>query len=89
MGRPVNVTCDENFNAVCQWFKNEAELYTLGEIYQKMTDLAGSRENAYSIKWMKKNLEDRYKEHVNFVAADSKTTKVCFEDMIDFLIIEK
>ena len=35
------------------------------------------------------NEKDRYKEHVNFVVADSKTIKVCFKDMIDFLIIEK
>ena len=54
-----------------------------------MVDLAGSKENVYNIKWMKKKLKDRYKEHVNFVAADGKTTKVCFKDVIDYLIIEK
>ena len=54
-----------------------------------MVDLAGSKENAYNIKWMKKKLKDRYKEHVNFVTADGKTTKVCFKDVIDYLIIEK
>ena len=51
-----------------------------------MVDLAGSKENVYNIKWMKKKLKDRYKEHVNFVAADGKTTKVCFKDVIDYLI---
>ena len=38
---------------------------------------------------MKKKLKDWYEEHVNFVAADGKTTKVCFKDMIDYLINEK
>ena len=75
--RPVNATCDENFNAVCQWLEKEAEVYTLGEIHQKMVDLTCSKENAYSIKWMKKKLKDQYKKHVNSVAADGKTTKVC------------
>ena len=58
----------------------------LGEVHQKMVDLAGSKENVYNIKWMKKKLKDRYKEHVNFVTADGKTTKVCFKDVIDYLI---
>ena len=89
VGRLVNATCDENFNAVCQWLKKEAEVYTPGEIHQKMVDLASYKENAYSIKWMKKKLNDRCKEHVNFVAADDKTTKLCFKDMIDYLINEK
>ena len=43
VGRPVNATCDENFNAVCQKLEKEAEVYTLGEIHQKMVDLAGSK----------------------------------------------
>ena len=89
VGRPVNATCDENINAVSQWLEKEAEVYTLGEIHQKMVDLAGSKGNGYSIKWMKKKLKDRYKEHVNFVAADAKTTKLCFKDMIDYLINKK
>ena len=59
---PVNATYNENFNAVCQWLEKIAEVYTLGEISQKMVDLAGSEENAYSIKWMKKRLKDR---HIN------------------------
>ena len=89
VGRPANATCDENFNGVCQWLKKEAEVYNLGKIHQKMVDLTGSKENAYSIKWMKKKLKNRHKEYVNFVAADGKTTKVCFKDMIDYLIDKK
>ena len=38
---------------------------------------------------MKKKLKDQYKEHINFVAADGKTTKVCFKDIIDYVINEK
>ena len=37
---------------------------------------------------MKKKLKDQYKEHINFVAADDKTTIVCFKDMIEYLINE-
>ena len=37
---------------------------------------------------MKKKLKDQYKEHINFVAADGKTTIMCFKDMIDYLINE-
>ena len=31
--RPVNATCDENFQAVYQWLEKEAEVFTLGEIH--------------------------------------------------------
>ena len=41
-GTAVNGTCGENFNAVCQWFEKEAEVYALGEIHQKMVDLFDS-----------------------------------------------
>ena len=89
MGWPVNVTCDENFKTVFQRLEKKAEIYTFGEIHQKMVDLAGSKENAYSIKWMKKKLKDRYKEHLSFLAADGKMTKIYFKDMIDYLLNEK
>ena len=36
MGRPVNNTCDENFNAVFQWLEKEAEAHTLGEVHQRI-----------------------------------------------------
>ena len=89
MGWPVNATCDENFKTVFQRLEKKAEIYTFGEIHQKMVDLAGSKESAYSIKWMKKKLKDRYKEHVSFLAADGKMPKVYFKDMIDYLLNEK
>ena len=89
MGWPVNATCDENFKTVFQRLEKKAEIYTFGEIHQKMVDLAGSKENAYSIKWMKKKLKDRYKEHLSFLAADGKMTKIYFKDMIDYLLNEK
>ena len=40
MGRPVNATCKDNFNAAFQWLKKEGEVYTLGKIHLKMVDLA-------------------------------------------------
>ena len=89
MGWPVNATCDENFKTVFQRLEKKAEIYTFGEIHQKMVDLAGSKESAYSIKWMKKKLKDRYKEHLSFLAADGKMTKIYFKDMIDYLLNEK
>ena len=89
MERPANATCDENFNAFSQSLEKEAEIYTYGEIHQKMVDLAVSKENAYNIKWIKKKLKDRYKEHANFVAAHCKATKVNFKDIIGYRINEK
>ena len=64
-------------------------VYTLGEIHQKMVDLAGSKEPANSTKWMRKKLKEWCKEHANFVAADGKTTKVCSNDKINEKWYEK
>ena len=69
--------------------EQEGEVHTLVEIHQNMVEIAGSEDSAYGIKWLKTKLKARYAEHVSFVQSDGSTTKVCFKNMVDYLINDK
>ena len=88
-GRPKNSTHNENFEAVCEWLEAEAEVHTLSEVYKKMLEITGSEECAYSQKWLKKKLEERYSHHIVFVQSRGSITKVCLRNMVDYLVTEE
>ena len=88
-GRPKNLTCIDNFNAVCEWLEGEAEIHTLSEVYKKMIEITGSEDYAYSQKWLKKNLKDKYAECIVFVQAEGNATKVCLRNMVNYLVTEE
>ena len=54
-----------------------------------MLEIAGSEECAYSQKWLKKKLEERYSHHIVFVQSGGSTTKVCLRNMVDYLVTEE
>ena len=54
-----------------------------------MFEIAGSEECAYSQKWLKKTLEDKYSHHITFVQSGGNGTKVCLQDMADYLVTEE
>ena len=88
-GRPKNNERLNNFIEVCKWLESEAEVYSLQEIYRKMVDLSGSEENVYSQKWLKTKLKEKYGTYIQFFEDDGNVTKVCFKNMIDYLIKDK
>jgi len=59
-GRPVDENLLQWFNMLCLWLEVEydAELYTLTELHEKMTELA-SGEDVYCKKSLKKKLKDK------------------------------
>ena len=54
-----------------------------------MLEIAGSEECAYSQKWLKEKLEERYSHHIVFVQSGGSTTKVCLRNMVDYLVTEE
>ena len=54
-----------------------------------MLEIAGSEKCAYSQKWLKKTLEDKYSHHITFVQSRGNGTKVCLQDMVDSLVTEE
>lgn len=88
-GRPINKDRQFYFDEVCTWLESEAEIYTLSEIYNHMLEVAGSEEKVYSRKWLKTKIKERYGDHVTFTEVEGKSTKVCFGNMVDYLITDK
>ena len=46
-----------NFEKLCKWLDEQAELFTVSELHAKMCSFAEKYLNLYSLKWMKKQLE--------------------------------
>ena len=57
LGRPEDITMLTSFNSLCDWIEMEAyaELYSLGELHDKMQELSGS-DNTYTPKRLKQKL---------------------------------
>ena len=56
----------ESFENICEWLETEGDcdLHTLKELQQKMKDFNGK--GSYSSVYLKKNLKERYNDHVYF-----------------------
>lgn len=53
----------DHFERLCQWFESETVPVKTSEMHSKMKELANSDE-VYSIKHLKRKLEERYKEDI-------------------------
>ena len=56
------------FYNTCEWLKNvaDSELYTLKEFLEKMRELNNGEDVTYSIRSVKKKLQEYYGNHVFF-----------------------
>lgn len=90
LGRPTDDNMDKTFDALCSWLDNdcELELYTLEELRERMSTLAGSDE-VYSMKRLKQKLQDHYGNHVFFAEVSGIKNVVSFRNMANFIITEK
>ena len=62
-----------------------AELYSLGELHDKMQEPSGS-DNTYTPKRLKQKLLDRYGDHIYFCEVERKTNVLCFGDMVNYIL---
>ena len=78
------------FNNLCDWLEEEIELYTLGELHERMTKMTDNEnEDVCSVKRLKQKLEDRYRGHLFFVEVNGRKNVVCFRDMTSPIINDK
>lgn len=90
VGRPVDQQMMKWFEMLCHWLESEgdAELYTLGEVHDKMKELSGESE-VYTIKRLKQKLEEHYKECIFFAEVGGRSNVVCFRNMAKHIINDK
>ena len=75
----------ENFERVCRWFESEVVPVTTSELHAKMVELANSEE-IYSMKHLKRKLEERYRGDIIISQTEGKPNLVCFKDVARFII---
>ena len=87
--RPIDKDWQFYFEELCSWLESEAEIHTVSEIHNQMAEIAGSEDTIYNWKWLKTKIKEKYGDHVMFTAEEGKSSKVCFSNMVDYLINDK
>ena len=75
----------DNFERVCRWFESERVPVTTSESHSKKAELANS-ERIYSMKHLKRKLEEKYRDDIIISQTEGKPNLVCFKDVARFII---
>ena len=90
LGRPQKYPMRSAFNNLCDWVEEEVELYTLGELHERMTKVTeNENEDVCSLKRLKQKLQDRYRGHLFFAEVNGRKSVVCFRGMTSLIINDK
>ena len=81
-GRPTENEKQSHFEQLCQWMEQEAKCYTVKELHEKMIELADSPA-VYTTKWLKRNIIEKYYQHVFFAEIKGRSDVVCLKDFAD------
>ena len=79
---------EDAFQKLCESLDQQTELYTVTELHDKMRSLSATDE-VYSIKRMKKKLEEHYKDFIIFGNEPGRSNVVCFKDMASAILSDK
>lgn len=88
-GRPNNHIMTDNFEKICNWLEQDSdcELYTLGELYDKMIHLSEGSP-CYSKKSLKRKLVECYGDHISFAQQPGQPDLICFRNFSWFIMNE-
>ena len=74
------------FEKLCDWLEEEDQgIYTIAELQIKMQELSEDGE-VYSLKHIKRKLEERYAEHIFFAEVCGRKNVICFRNMASHII---
>jgi hypothetical protein len=67
-GRPVDQQMSVRFEEMCDWLEAaEDQVYTLNELQEKLINISDCGDNVYSVKQLKRKLEEKYCVHIFFL----------------------
>ena len=92
VGRPVNKEAADVFDVICNLLGSSnsgCELYSVDELVERMNDLFGDPEIAYSVKYMKAQLLKRFGKGMKFSDVSGKKDVICFQNVAKRLINDK
>ena len=75
---------------LCQWLESEAdaELYTLAELHDKMTEFSGGSD-VYTPKRLKQKLHEHYEDFIFFAEVEGRGNVLYFRNMASYIINNK
>ena len=89
-GRPTDTTMLDVFYRTCEWLENvaDSELYTINEFLVKMRELNNGEDVTYSVRTVKKKLQEYYENRICFSELPGRAVVFCFKDMASYIINE-
>ena len=89
-GRPVDIVKNSAFTKVAQNLQENAEeQLTVSDLVEKMKEyLEGTEEEAYSVVYMKRRLQEHFKEKVVITTTKKRPNIVTFQDTIPSIVNE-
>ena len=66
-----------NFEKLCKWLDKQTEFFIVNELHAKMCSFAEKDLNVYSLKWMKKQLE-QYHQNFIFLTDEPRSSNVVY-----------
>ena len=92
-GRPGVSYAMKAFEDMCYRLETSCEqnMYTLDQLHQLMSDLCtdDSKSELYSVKHVKRLLQDRYGDSIVFAEVNGRRNVVCFKDVCHLILSDK
>ena len=74
---------------LCDWLDNQAKLFTIKDLHEKLCSISKNGEDIYSLKRMKQKLEDHNGETFFFTNLPGSSNTVCLKDTTSEIINDK
>ena len=89
-GRPEDPAKSDSFKKICAYLEAaDDQLCAVSDLLQILQDMGETGEVAYSLRHLKRKLEETYGDHIFFSEVSGRKNVICFRDMASHIITDK